>query len=152
MSSRSASAMQCLSDLRMPRPHMAEGPRAPLLRFFGAVEAATDQRLAGHLIACSCFPKAELDQFVVFHNALNDGDLITGSKGRRGVHIDSRNLRMADEVKQITIEDILSDYHREILSQLPSSSTRLFGFGWEIAALPSLLCRTKKSLSEPRFP
>ena len=53
---------------------------------------------------------------MVFQNALNDGDLITCSKGRRGAHIDSGNLRMADEVKQITIEDILSDYHREILS------------------------------------
>jgi hypothetical protein len=66
--------------------------------------------------AYSYFPKAELDQFVVFQNALNDGDLITCSKGRCGVYIDSGNLRMADEVKQITIEDILSDYHRKILS------------------------------------
>src|SRR5260370_42206228 len=57
-----------------------------------------------------------LDQFVVFQNTLNDGDLVTCPKGRRRVDIDSENLRMADEVKQITIEDILSDYHREILS------------------------------------
>jgi len=34
---------------------------------------------------------------------------------------------MADEVKQITIEDILSDYHREILSQ---PAVKLYAAVW----------------------
>jgi hypothetical protein len=37
------------------------------------------------------------------------------------------NLRMAEEAKQITIEDILSDYHREILS---SPAIKLYAAVW----------------------
>src|SRR5271156_3299004 len=48
-------------------------------------------------------------------------------KSRHGVHIVCGNLRMADEVKQITIEDILSEYHREILSQ---PAVKLYAAVW----------------------
>jgi|SRR5271170_6673252 len=48
-------------------------------------------------------------------------------KSRHGVHIVCGNLIMTDEVKQITIEDILSDYHREILS---SPAIKLYAAVW----------------------
>jgi hypothetical protein len=71
-------------------------------------------------------PQSELDQFVVFQSALNHGDLIICPQGQTQI-TRFRNLRMADDVKQITIEEILSDYHREILSP---AAVKLYAAIW----------------------
>jgi hypothetical protein len=68
-----------------------------------------------------------LDQFVVFQTSLIDGDLMTCSQGQTQSRYGFRTLRMADEVKQITIEDILSDYHREMLS---APAVKLYAAVW----------------------
>jgi hypothetical protein len=58
---------------------------------------------------------------------------------------------MADEAKQITIEDILSDYDREILSSPAIKLYAAFWFRMGNRGVTEISMSDEESLSEPEF-